>query len=123
MVNLIELSINVIEVAEDTPFLVDYFSNLFVEALVYPNPQRQPVYVAGSAMASNMPEFGDKVAITLTNLLTVKEYLETSQSDVQQRDRFQKVVEDTSTSNRASELGEELGSFGAGVAANKMADK
>ncbi len=34
MVNLIELPINAIEAAEDTPFLADYFPNLFAEALV-----------------------------------------------------------------------------------------
>lgn len=70
-----------------------------------------------------MPEFGDKVTTVFTNLLTPKEYLETSQSDLQWRDRFWKVVEDTFTVNGASELGGELGSFGAGAAANKMADK
>ena len=123
MVNLIELPINAIEAAEETPFLANYFPNIFAEALVPLNPQRWPAYLAGSAMASDMPEFGDKVATPFTNLLTAKEYLETSQSDVQWRDRFWKVVEDTFTVNGASELGGELGSFGAGAAANKMADK
>ena len=51
MVNIIELPINPIEIAEDTPFLADYFPNLFAEALVPLNPQRWPVYLAGSAMA------------------------------------------------------------------------
>ena len=111
MINLIELPINPIEAAEDTPFLVDYFPNLFAEALVPLNPKRWPAYLAGSAMASDMPEFGDKVATPFTNLLTAKEYLETSQSDVQWRDRFWKVVEYTFTINGASELGGELGSF------------
>ena len=123
MVNLIELPINAIEAAEETPFLANYFPNIFAEALVPLNPQRWPAYLAGSAMASDMPEFGDKVATPFTNLLTAKEYLETSQSDVQWRDRLWTVIEDTFTVNGASELGGELGSFGAGAAANKMADK
>ena len=86
MVNLIELPINAIEAAEETPFLANYFPNIFAEALVPLNPQRWPAYLAGSAMASDMPEFGDKVATPFTNLLTAKEYLETSQSDVHWRD-------------------------------------
>lgn len=123
MVNLLELPLDVIEIAEETPFLADYFPNIFVEALVPVNPQRWPAYLAGSAMASDMPEFSDKVATPFTNLLTVKEYLETSQSDVQWRDRFWKVVEDTTTINLSCEAGQDVGSFGAGAAANKMADK
>ena len=83
MVNRIELPINPIEIAEETPFLSHYFPNLFAEALVPLNPQRLPAYLTGSAMPSDMPEFGDKVAKPFTNLLTAKEYLETSQSDVQ----------------------------------------
>ena len=123
MVNLIELSINPIEAAEDTPFLADYFPNIFAEALVPLNPQRWPSYLAGSAAASDMPEFGDKVATPFTNLLTAKEYLETSQSDVQWRDRFWKVLEDTTSINLSCEAGQDMGSFGAGAAANKMADR
>lgn len=123
MVNLIELPINPIEAAEDTPFLAHYFPNIFAEALVPLNPQRWPAYLAGSAMSSDMPEFGDKVATPFTNLVTAKEYLETSQSDVQWRDRFWKVFEDTTSINLSCEAGQDLGSFGAGAAANKMADK
>ena len=55
MVNLSELLINAIAAVEDTPFLADYFSNLFPEAFVSLNPQRWPVYVAGNAMVSDMP--------------------------------------------------------------------
>ena len=40
MVNLIELPINPIEVAEDTPFLGHYFPNFLAEALAPPNTQR-----------------------------------------------------------------------------------
>ena len=123
MVNLIELPINAIEAAEETPFLANYFPNIFAEALVPLNPQRWPAYLAGSAMASDMPEFGDKVATPFTNLLTAKEYLETSQSDIQWRDRFWQVVKDTTTINISCEMGEDVASFWAGAAANKVADK
>jgi len=123
MANLIELPINPIEAAEDTPFLANYFPNIFAEALVPLNPRRWPAYLARSAMASNMPEFGDKVATPFTNLLTAKEYLETSQSDAQWWDRFWKFLEDTTKINLYCEAGQDIGSFGAGAAANKMADK
>ena len=109
MDNLIELPIKAIETAEDTPFLAKYFPTFFTEALVPINPGRWPAYLAGSAMASDMPEFGDKISTPFTNLLTAKEYLETSQSDVQWRDRLWKVIEDTFTINGASELGGEVG--------------
>lgn len=123
MDNLIELPIKAIETAEDTPFLANYFPTFFAEAFVPINPARWPAYLVGSSMASDMPEFGDKISTPFTNLLTAKEYLETSQSDVQWRDRLWKVIEDTFTVNAASELGGEVGSFGAGAAANKIADK
>ena len=51
-----------------------------------------------------------------------KEYLETAQSDLQWRDRFWKLAEDTVKINGACELGADVGSFGAGAAANKIAD-
>ena len=123
MVNLIERLINPMEAEEETPFLSHYFPNVFAEALVPVNPQRWPAYLTGSAMASDMPEFGDKVATPFTNLLTAKEYLETSQSDIQWRDRFWKLLEDTTSINLSCEAGQDIGSFGAGAAANKMADK
>lgn len=48
--------------------------------------------------------------------------METSQSDIQWRDRFCKLTEDTVSINMASELRGNLGSFGAGAASNKMAE-
>ena len=45
MVNLIELPVDVLEIAEETPFLADYFPNIFAEALVPVNPQRWPAYL------------------------------------------------------------------------------
>jgi len=83
MVNLIELPLDPIEVAEETPFLAEYFPNLSAKALVPLNPRRWPAFVAGSAAASDMPEFGDKIQTPFNNLVVAKEYLETSKSDVQ----------------------------------------
>lgn len=59
MVNLIELPVNSIEVTEDIPFLARYFPNIFGQALALINPGRWPAFVAGSTMASDMPEFSD----------------------------------------------------------------
>jgi hypothetical protein len=58
----------------------------------------------------------------LDNLRVAKEYLETAQSDLQWRDRFWKVTQDTMTINLASEMGGDAGSFGAGAVSNKIAD-
>ncbi len=120
MIDLIELPIDPMEVNENIPFLAHYFPNIFAEALVPLNPRKWPAFVAGSAMASEMPEFGDKIQTPFNNLLVAKEYLETSQSDVQWRDRIWQVSQDTFSINGA---GEDLGSFGAGAAANKIADE
>lgn len=51
-----------------------------------------------------------------------KKYLETAQSEVQWRDRFWKVAEDKVKINGTCELGADIGLFGAGTAANKIAD-
>jgi len=97
-------------------------SSIFAEALVPINPRRWPGFVAGSAMASEMPGSGDKVATPFTNLVTAKEYLETAHSDIQWRGRLWQIAQDTATINFASELGGDAGSFMAGAASNKIAD-
>ena len=91
--------------------LETYFPNMFSEALVPINPIRWLSYTAGSALSIDMPALGDKIKTPFQNLLVAKEYLETSQSDVQWRDRFWKVAEDTATTNLSCELGKEPGSF------------
>ena len=123
MVDLIELPIDPMEVAEDVPFLAQYFPNMFAQALVPFNPHRWPAFIAGSAMANDMPEFGDKIQTLFNNLIVAKEYLETSLCDVQYRDRIWQVTKDTFSINGSCEIGKNLGSFGAGAAANKMADR
>ena len=57
MIFLIELPISPMEMAEDTPFLANFFPNIFVRVLVPLNPSRWAPFVAGSAMESDMPEF------------------------------------------------------------------
>lgn len=58
----------------------------------------------------------------MDNLRVANEYLETAQSDTQWRDCFWKVAQYTTTINIASEIGGDIGSFGAGAASNKIAD-
>jgi len=70
-----------------------------------------------------MPELSDKMRTPFENLVVAKEYLETSQSDIQWRDRVWQVAQDTTTINLSCEFGKEVGSFGAGALSNKIADK
>ena len=97
-------------------------SYIFAEALVPVNPRRWPAFTAGSVMSDDMPDINDKLQNPLNNLRVAKEYLETAQSDIQWRDRFWQVTEDTMAINLASEMGGNVGSFGAGAASNKIAD-
>ncbi|MDX5585574.1 MAG: hypothetical protein QNK20_11805 [Aureibaculum sp.] len=97
-------------------------SSIFVEALAPINPRRWPAFMAGSAMGSDMPDLQEKLQTPFNNLIVAKEYLETSQSDTQWRDRLWQFTEDTMTINAASELGGYAGSFAAGATANKIAD-
>lgn len=108
--------------SRDSGVLTSYCPGLFAEALVPINPHRWPTFVAGSALANDMPDIGDKIKTPLDNLLVAKEYLETSQSDIQWRDRFWKLTEDTVTINSYCEFGDDSGSFLAGAMSNKIAD-
>jgi hypothetical protein len=100
-----------------------YFPNIFEEALAPINPRRWPAFTARSAIGSDMPEIGDKILTLLDNLCVTKEYLETSQSDVQWRARLWTVAEDTTLINMQSELGGDAGSFVADITSNKIAEK
>ena len=55
-------------------------------------------------MASDMPEFGDKIQTPFNNLIVAKEYLETSKSDVQWRDRLWQLTQDTFSINSSCEI-------------------
>lgn len=93
MIRLIKLPIEPIEINEQTPFLAKWFPNLFAEALISINPIRWTAYIAGSAMASDMPELVDKFETPINNLIVATEYLGTSKSDVQWRDRAWQLLE------------------------------
>jgi hypothetical protein len=97
-------------------------SSMFAEALVPVNPRRWPAFMAGSTMSSEMTDIKDKLQTPLDNLRVAKEYLETSQSDLQWRAWIWQIAQDTATINIASEQGDVVGSFGAGAASNKIAD-
>jgi hypothetical protein len=97
-------------------------SSMFAEALMLINPSRWPAFMAGSALASDMPDIKDKLQTPLDNLRVAKEYLETSQRDLQWRTRLWQVTQDTTTINFAYEIAGDVGSFGAGTASNKIAD-
>jgi len=97
-------------------------SSIFAEALAPVNPGRWAAFTAGSYMSSDMPDINDKVQTPFNKLLVAKEYLETAQSDTQWRDRFWKVVEDTTTINLAFEMGGTVESFAAGAISDKIAD-
>ena len=120
--DLIDLRIDSIEIGEETPFLAQYFPNLFAKALIPINPAKWPAFAAGSVMASDMPEFGDKVTTPFNNLLVTKEYLETSKSDMQWRARAWQVLQDTVNINVASEVSDPVGAFAAGATSNKITD-
>lgn len=97
-------------------------SSIFADALVPLNPRRWAAFMAGSSMASDMPDTKDKLQTPFDNLRAATEFLETSQSDLQWRARFWQIIQDTTTINIASEFGGDVGSFGAGAASNKIAD-
>ena len=109
--------------SQRSTILEKYFPNMFAEALVPINPIRWPAFLAGSASISEMPELSEKLRTPFENLVVAKEYLETSQSDIQWRDRVWQVAQDTTTINLSCELGQEIGSFAVGTASNKIADR
>lgn len=119
-----ELPVECFEVIEEIPLLAKYLPNIFAEALIPLNPTRWPTFAAGSFFNSDMPEFTDKLTIPQHNLIVAKEYLETSQSDTQWRDRVWKIAKDTLSIsiNLQAEIGQDVGAFGAGVTSNKIAD-
>jgi hypothetical protein len=69
-----------------------------------------------------MPDLTDKLQTAVDNLRVAKEYLETSQSDLQWRARLWQVGQYTTTINFASEQGDIVGSFIACASSNKSAD-
>jgi len=86
--------------SQRSTILEKYFPNMFAEALVPINPIRWPAFLAGSASISEMPELSDKLRTPFENLVVAKEYLETSQSDIQ----VWQVAQDTTIVNWARRL-------------------
>lgn len=98
-------------------------SSIFAEALIPINVGRLPPYLAGSMVGSEMPELVDKIKTPFSNIEAMKDYLEFSKSDIQYRDRFWEVSEDTAIVNILSETGGDAGAFAAGGYANACAIK
>jgi hypothetical protein len=61
MIDFIELLIDAIEIADETPFLAKYSPNFFAEKLIPLNPVNGPAFTAGSAMASELPNLKRKL--------------------------------------------------------------
>lgn len=109
---------------QDPGILASAFPNVFAEALVMPiNPSHWPAYVTGSAAANSETQtIEEKLTTPIDNVIVAKEYLESSQSDIEYRDRVWKVAQDTTAINLACEIGGEVGSFVGGAASNKVAE-
>lgn len=70
-----------------------------------------------------MSDFLSRISTLLNNLKTTVEYLVTSQSDIQYRDRLWTVAQDTVNLNSLCEFAGEGKLFVAGVLSNKIAKK
>lgn len=57
-------------IRQDSNILQQYFPNMFPDALAPGNPIRWPAFIGGSALSSDMPEFGDKILHFSIGLLT-----------------------------------------------------
>lgn len=121
--NIPEVAFQFKQQISNREFLESNFLKQFSEALIPINPKHWPACTAGSAFNSEMPDLEDKILSPLNNLESALEYLTTSQSDSQYRERFWEVTQDTAIINNMCELGSELGAFAAGSLANDLADK
>lgn len=120
-----ELRISTIDVVESNynGLLAQYAPNLFAEALVPIRARHWPAYIFGSTSQSQMPELSDRIKTPFENLRVAAEYLETSQSDEQWRDRVWQIIDDTTKINIGCETGADVGSFIMGAHANTIADR
>ena len=94
-------------------------TSFFAEALIPVNPVYWPAYYAGSAFRDEGPELNDKLNRFASNLERMEDYLVTSNSDVQYRDRAWTVAGDTAKVNLMCEVYGQLGAFVSGHYANK----
>ena len=100
------------------------FPSFFAYALVPIYPGHWPAFSVGSAITTESPaDLSDRLKRSFDNLVVAKEYLETSQSDIQWLDRFWKLTQDTMTINSMCYTGELPGIFAAGAYSNCLADE
>lgn len=97
-------------------------TSFFAEALIPVNPVYWPAYYAGSAFRDEGPELNDKLNRFASNLERMEDYLVTSKSDVQYRDRAWTVAGHTAKVNLMCEVYGQLSAFVSGHYANKIAD-
>jgi hypothetical protein len=66
-----------------------YSRSTWAEALVPINICQWPAFTTGSAAASDIPSLGEKIQTPIDNIIVIvaKEYLQTSQNDIQWRAR------------------------------------
>ena len=98
-------------------------SSIFAEALMPLSLHKIGPFIVGSATASEMPDVADKFQTPFTNLITAREYIESSKSDIQYRDRFWQVIADTTIINGMCLTADDIGAFTAGAYANQVADR
>lgn len=98
-------------------------SSFFAEALIPGNPNYWPAHMLGSSIYDESPDLKDRMSRPIENLKGIEFYLETSQSDVQYRDRLWKVKRDTAIVNALCEYGGHPGAVVSGRLANMYADQ
>ena len=98
-------------------------SSIFAEALIPMNPTKWVSYAAGIVTSSDMIDLSDKLGTPFNNIVVAKEYLETSKSDIQYRDRLWELIEDMTVINIGAELIDQEGAFISGAYVNECADK
>ena len=105
-------------------------SSIFVEALAPVNPARWMAWSAGNGFAAieaNSPPtnrvFGTGISAGGDTLHSMYDFLDSSYSDVQYRDRLWRMVEDTAIVNTMCEVGGDPGAFLAGIYAHNKAEE
>lgn len=93
------------------------------EALVPINPKRWSSFLMGNILSQDLKNANSLTEKPLKNLQTTKLYLESSVNTTQFCRRFGEVTLDTIAVNIAAEIGELVGSTGAGIYANQAANR
>ena len=100
-----------------------YAPRLFADALLPVNPRHLPAYYAGTVAGPPDPDISllDRLTMPYNNMIAAQEYLATSQSDIQYRDRLYQFA--IAVINAMCEVGETSGPFAAGAYANQVATR